>query len=231
MHPAVVGVHGVPRRDDERLRCVVAHAPALPLRALCPPRSTSPNLAELAYTTCEQAPYPWLREEVGAGVRPMVPLSSAFAATVRACIEQPIEYAKVMGQTGRQWQLRHIYRVFFDQVNRTTVLLIPIFTAIDVARRHTSWMTTVTGNFVVTAAASGAAYVVCWPLETLKNLSQSGTPRAGATVAERVAFLGGPGGLMRGVGPGALAGALRNGIGMVAMVYAQKWATRLGLRD
>lgn len=87
------------------------------------------------------------------------------------------------------------------------------------------------GNFAVTAAASGAAYVACWPLETLKNLAQSGTPRAGASVAERVAFLGGPAGLMRGVGPGALAGALRNGIGMVAMVHTQRWATRLGLRD
>jgi solute carrier family 25 carnitine/acylcarnitine transporter 20/29 len=186
---------------------------------------------ELAYTSCEQSSHAWLREELVVGIRPMVPLSSMFAATVRAVIESPIEYAKVMGQTNQQWKLAHIYRGFGAQVARTTTLLIPIFVMIDLARRKTQLMTTMLGNFAVTAAASGAAYVACWPLETLKNLAQSGTPHPGASVAQRVGFMGGPRGLMRGVGPGALAGAMRNGLGMVAMVEAHKWATRLGLRD
>jgi hypothetical protein len=91
--------------------------------------------------------------------------------------------------------------------------------------------TTLWGNFIVVGGISYVAYVAIWPLETIKNLAQSGTPHPRATTAERIAYLGGVRGLMRGVGPGALAGGVRNGLGMIAMVYAQKWATILGLRD
>ena len=140
---------------------------------------------EFAYTSCEQSSHTFLREELIWGIRPMVPLSSIFAASVRALVESPIEYAKVMGQTNQRWQLAHLYRGFPDQVARTTTLLVPIFVTIDLARRNTTLMTTMMGNFVVTALASGCAYVVCWPLETLKNLAQSGTPHAHATVAQR----------------------------------------------
>ena len=87
------------------------------------------------------------------------------------------------------------------------------------------------GNFIVTAAASGLCYAICWPLETLKNLAQSGTPHPHATLTQKIAYMGGPFGLMRGVWPGTIAGALRNGCSMVLMVYAQQWATKLGLRD
>jgi len=84
---------------------------------------------------------------------------------------------------------------------------------------------------MVQAGASGAAYLLCWPLETLKNLTQSGTPHPGASLQQKLAFLGGPKGLFRGVGPGTLCGALRNGCAMVMMVNAQIWATRLGMRQ
>ena len=30
---------------------------------------------------------------------------------------------------------------------------------------------------------------------------------------------------------GAIGGGLRNAFGMIAMIYAQQWATRLGMRD
>ena len=36
----------------------------------------------------------------------------------------------------------------------------------------------------------------------MKNLAQSGTPHVGATVKERLQFLGGPLGIYRGVWPG-----------------------------
>ena len=58
-----------------------------------------------------------------------------------------------------------------------------------------------------------------------------GTPRPGATFRETLAYLGGPWGLFRGVWPGTLCGALRNGCAMVMMVQAQGWATKLGLRQ
>lgn len=69
-----------------------------------------------------------------------------------------------------------------------------------------------------------------FPQETLKNLAQTGTPFVGASVQQRVAFLGGYKGLLRGALPLTLCGGLRNGSGMVAMIFAQGWATRLGLR-
>lgn len=66
--------------------------------------------------------------------------------------------------------------------------------------------------------------------DTLKNLAQSGTPHPAATLRQRLDFLGGPRGLVRGIWPGTFSGGLRNGCAMIAMVYAQRWATKLGLR-
>ena len=191
------------------------------------------------------------------GLRPLIPVSTLFAAVARGIIESPIEYAKVMGQTGQKWQIKDIYRGFHLQIFRTCALLVPIFSTLDIFRRNTDVLSNFTGNFLVQAGASGAAYLMCWPLETLKNLSQSGmpmyegsiihtalcithvsvifiylgTPRPGATFRETLAYLGGPWGLFRGVWPGTLCGALRNGCAMVMMVQAQGWATKLGLRQ
>lgn len=173
----------------------------------------------------------FLQREVLIGFRPMVAVAAVFASLSRVVLESPIEYAKVMGQTGQAWKFKDIYRGFQWQVLRSTALLIPIFSSLDIFRRKTDLLTTLPGNFIVTAGSSFAAYFICWPLETLKNLAQSGTPHAGATMKERIAFLGGYRGLYLGVWPGITAGGLRNGLGMVAMVYAQKWATKLGLRD
>ena len=164
-------------------------------------------------------------------IRPIVVVSSVFAASCRGLLESPVEYAKVMGQIKQQWVWRDMYRGVQWQMLRTVALLVPIFSTMDYARRKTTFMATLAGSFAVTAAASGAAYLLCWPLETMKNLAQTGIPHPGASVRERLAYLGGPAGVYRGVWPGCSAGAIRNGCGMVAMVYAQKWATRLGLRE
>ena len=108
------------------------------------------------------------------GLRPLIPVSTLFAAVARGVIESPIEYAKVMGQTGQKWQMKDIYRGFHLQIFRTCALLVPIFSTLDIFRRNTDVLSNFTGNFLVQAGASGAAYLMCWPLETLKNLSQSG---------------------------------------------------------
>ena len=150
-------------------------------------------------------------------------LSSGF-------IESPFEYAKIMGQSQQQWHLQTVYRGLGLQLMRTTALLLPIFTALDVIRRKTDFLKTLHGNFITTLTVVGLSYVLTWPFETLKNLAQSGVPRPHATHAERIAFLGGYKGLVRGVWPGAIGGGTRNAFGMVAMVYAQQWSTQLGLR-
>ena len=136
-----------------------------------------------------------------------------------------------MGQTGQKWVIKDVYRGFHLQLYRSVMLLIPIFACLDIFRRKTDVLKTNTGNFLVTAGSSFGAYLFVWPLETLKNLAQSGTPHPGATLNERLNFLGGVRGLYRGVWPGCIAGGLRNGFGMIAMVYSQKLATQLGLRD
>jgi hypothetical protein len=53
-------------------------------------------------------------------------------------------------------------------------LIAQIFGTIDMFRRKTEVLKSIPGNFAVTCGASAMAYIVCWPLETLKNLAQSG---------------------------------------------------------
>ena len=175
----------------------------------------------------------FLRQDISVAfpVRPICLVSGLFAALCRGFIESPIEYAKVMGQLGKRWRFKDIYRGLSAQMIRTAFLITPIFAAMDTARRKTTLMTSLPGNFAVATTSCGIAYLMCWPLETMKNLAQSGIPHPSASVAQRVAHLGGWRGVYRGVWPGCSAGALRNGCGMVAMQYAQKWATLLGLRE
>ena len=100
----------------------------------------------------------------------------------------------------------------------------------DYLRRKTNVLKTLTGNAAVTFGVVGMAYASTWPLETMKNLAQSGLPRPGASVGERIKHMGGVTGMMRGIAPGATGGGIRNALGMVAFVYAQQMVTRLNLR-
>jgi len=129
---------------------------------------------------------------------PIILLIVYTVFNISLSLSDPIEYAKVMGQTKQKWILRDVYRGTHWQVLRTTTLLIPIFGSLDWFRRHTNVMNSFVGNFCVTAGAAAGAYLLCWPLETLKNLSQSGTPRPGASISECLAYLGGPLGIYRG---------------------------------
>ena len=102
----------------------------------------------------------------------------------------------------------------------------------QVARRKTRLFDTLTGQFCVVTSVCAFAYALAWPLETIKNCAQAGLPKPGASLAERLAYLGGPRGLYRGAGPGIVCGGLRNGCAMLAMNgLANPLITRLGLRD
>lgn len=79
----------------------------------------------------------------------------------------PIEYAKVMGQTGKKWILRDVYRGVEFQILRTTALMIPIFSVIDMFRQRTDYLKSYTGNFVITFVVAGGTYCVCAPLVCL----------------------------------------------------------------
>lgn len=173
----------------------------------------------------------FFRKETLFGIRPLVPAAALFSAFTRGFVESPIEYAKVMGQTGQQWYFKDIYRGFGMQAMRTMTMVVPIFTSLDVFRRKTTYLESVPGIFFVTAGVSVITFLVIWPLETMKNLAQSGTPFSGASIKQRLDYLGGAKGLYRGAGPGVSAAGLRNGTSFVALIYAQEWATKLGLRD
>jgi hypothetical protein len=108
-----------------------------------------------------------------------------------------------MGQTEQKWNVRNAYRGLHWQLLRTTALLLPIYTTLDVLRRKTTALNSLSGNFLCMFLVTGSAYAITWPIETLKNLAQAGTPRVGASPAERMAHMGGLLGLMRGVTPGA----------------------------
>jgi len=97
---------------------------------------------EYAITWCENhtANDSALKKPLFLGLRPLVPISTLFAAAMRGIIESPIEYAKIMGQTGQKWVLKDIYRGFHFQIFRTSALLVPIFSTIDIFRRNTEVM-------------------------------------------------------------------------------------------
>lgn len=167
----------------------------------------------------------FLKKEYLGCLRPMVPVSVVCASLARGVIEGaalprwpcicipslmlssseltgPFEYAKLMGQTDQKIQMRYLFRGLHWQLARTTVLLLPIFSAFDVLRRKTTILSTLAGNFIVTFGVVGMSYACSWPLETLKNLAQAGKPFVGATVVDRISFMGGPLGLFRGMSPG-----------------------------
>ena len=183
-----------------------------------------------SWITLNRPPDDPLKKEYFGCIRPLVPVSVVFASFIRGSIEAPFEYAKLMGQTEQKWELKKMFRGFHWQIARTTFLLLPIFSAMDYLRRKTTVLTTLTGNAAVTFGVVGVAYGISWPLETMKNLAQSGLPHPGASVAERVRHMGGWGGMLRGIAPGATGGGLRNACGMVAMVYAQQFVTKMNWR-
>ena len=188
-----------------------------------------------------------------AGVRPFVVASAVLCSTARSVVEGPIEYAKVMGQTGRSWVLADVYRGMSMQVLRTTAMLCFIFVPYDICRRYTTWFSTLSGQCIVVTSICAFSYAVCWPFETLKNLAQArhslvalpspicarapfffvqaGRPHPGATIVERVAFLGGVRGLYIGSGPGIICGGSRNGCAMLVMAKYHEMASSWGLRD
>lgn len=188
---------------------------------------------EYAFTYFSQnyEPNHFINQEHLGYFRPVTLASALFASTVRSGLENPIEYAKVMGQTNKTWVFRDIYRGLTAQVIRNTGMLLPIFVMVDVSRRHTDFMKQPAGVFAVTCGSASAGYLISWPLETLKNLAQTATPHAGASVSQRIQHMGGLKGLYRGVWPGTICGGFRNGCAMMVMGTAQAWATQLGLRD
>ena len=216
-------------------------------------RSVMFSSYEFAFTWAERDLGGWWREPLpgtGGAVRPLVVGCTVFAAGCRGAVEQPFEYAKCLSQVGRGADLRaaDMFRGLGAQLARTTGLLLLIFVPYDHIRRSTgllapapsadgappsagAWAAALCRQGLVTTTVCGLAYAGIWPIETLKNLAQAGLPRAGASLAERVAHLGGARGLYRGAAPGIVSGGVRNGCAMMGAALCQRLATAYGFRD
>jgi len=157
-------------------------------------------------------------------------------ASARAVIESPIEYAKVKGQTGQTWHVSQAYQGFSMQYPRTLGMMTFIFCTVDSVRRwtHGEALRHPAYAFLTWGGVSMLGFWAIWPLETLKNQLQAGTKLEGVeapTLRQRIAYLGGPLGLYRGILPGSISVFLRNGSAAVVMSYANKKITELGLRS
>uniref|UniRef100_A0A6V0GCZ8 Mitochondrial carrier protein n=1 Tax=Zooxanthella nutricula TaxID=1333877 RepID=A0A6V0GCZ8_9DINO len=161
--------------------------------------------------------------------------SGVAGASARAVVESPIEYAKVKRQTGQTWRFAEAYQGFYMQLPRTVGMMTFIFCSVDSLRRWTGGeaLKRPAYQFITWGGVSMLGFWFIWPLETLKNQVQAGTAVDGSaapSLRQRVAALGGPLGLYRGILPGSISVFMRNGTAAVVMSFAQKKITELGLR-
>ena len=87
---------------------------------------------------------------------------------------------------------------------------------------------------MVTGGCSSLAWLVCWPFELLKNLSQSGNKEVGSTILQRATYIWRNQGLLgfyRGTLPGIQSVFIRNGASMVVMQYVNRKITERGWRQ
>lgn len=156
------------------------------------------------------------------------------SGSFRALLECPFEYAKVRRQTGQSWVLSEVYKGFPNVYPRGVGIMGGYFIQIDSWRRHTNAMSTKLGQFIVSGMSAMFCYWVIWPFEVLKNLAQAGTANVGTTSMQRAQYIMrtyGPLGFYRGILPGSQSVFLRNGASFVALTFANKQITKLGLRD
>jgi len=161
--------------------------------------------------------------------------SGMCGASARAVLESPIEYAKVKRQTGQTWHFAEIYQGFFVQYPRTVGMMTFIFCYVDSMRRWTDGeaLKKPQYQFLTWGSASMFGFWAIWPLETLKNQVQAGTKVEGTdtpSLRQRIAFLGGPAGLFRGIVPGSISVFLRNGTAAIVMANANRKISEWGLR-
>jgi solute carrier family 25 carnitine/acylcarnitine transporter 20/29 len=202
---------------------------------------------------------PMLRQRIlpGSDMEARVPIAGVLGATARTVLEQPIEYAKVKGQTGQSWVLREIYQGAHLQWARTGPMMTFWFCSMDACKRN-GLTSTPLGAFVCSGGAALVGFWIVWPFETLKNQAQAGVlcsratnqpdlcPRKalneqrsslsacwklGGTIGEKISRMGGLTGLYRGILPGSISVFTRNGAAILVMGIANRKMVEWGLKD
>lgn len=171
------------------------------------------------------------------GIQLRILAGGVCAATARAIIETPLEYAKVRRQVNETWKLRNVYTGFGVTWCRTMGLMCTYFMLVDSGRRHFPDMfkRPILGPFLTSGLAATMSWWIVWPLEYMKCQVQSGYGKRNMTVLQRMRLIikerGGFFALYRGIWPGTIRSFLANGISMIVMSKAQKKVTELGLRN
>ena len=199
-------------------------------------RSSAIAVFEAAYTAAEASPALTMDIPYTAGLQPRVLLGGVCAASCRAVVETPLDYAKIQLQMGEPWRLNKVFTGIGVTWLRTAGLLTVYFSLLDTQRRNfpSAFASPVLGPFLVSGISGVLAWWTVWPLEFIKtrvqceygNVKMSAWRRIRAVVEER-----GVVGLYRGIAPGSMRAFVGNGSAMVVMAAAQKQITKWGWRD
>ena len=84
-------------------------------------------------------------------------------------------------------------------------------------------MNTPWGQFVVSGMAALNGYIIIWPLEIIKNMTQAETKGVGSSFTERAKYIYRSQGILgfyRGIVPGGQSVFFRNGASMIVMQKA-----------
>ena len=190
-------------------------------------RSAQFAVFDLLHT--QLAAVPTFQQKVpGTEMELRTPLAGLAGATSRTVLEQPIEYAKVKGQTGQVWVLRETYQGAGLQWARTGPMMTFWFCAFDACKRH-GYTSSTLGMFLSSGGCALVGFWIVWPFETLKNQAQAGLQ---GSVADKIRTMpGGVLGLYRGILPGSLSVFLRNGAAMLVMGVANRKLVEWGIKD
>lgn len=200
-------------------------------------RSSTIGVFEATYTAAAGSPALTTPIPGTAGLEPRVILGGVFAATTRAVIETPLDYAKIQLQMGETWRLRRVYTGFCVTWARTVGLLSVFFSLLDTQRRNFpgAFSYPLIGPFLVSGISGVLAWWTIWPLEFIKTRVQcqyGGDAKLSTLQRLKMVFNEvGVKGLYRGIGPGSMRAFVGNGTGLVVMTAAQKKITQWGLRD
>lgn len=167
-----------------------------------------------------------------------VVFSAIIAGLVRAMIECPFEYIKVQGQIGSKWKLINIFQGFKLLLVRSSILMTTYFSSVDIFRRKTDVFKTNSGLFIMNGFCSVLAWISIWPLEIVKNQIQSLNPndfnknyKIINILKENISKNGLLAGISRGSIPGLVSVFIRSGSAMIVMQNAQRFLTKIGLRN
>lgn len=127
------------------------------------------------FTHAFLAPYATFRTKLpSSDIETRVIVGGLASGFCRATVETPLEYFKVMRQTGGQPMLNQAFRGYSVTLARSCGLMTTFFILLDVAGRQIPDIAG--GAFFRGGVCATVSWWVVWPLEVSKSQIQSGLP-------------------------------------------------------